>query len=125
MKDRFPNYKPEEQNFLAIVVADKLIYDKVKDKWVIETLKDQTDANTFFDKLSALCRQFGFEVDSWGSKEQMGARLFKKDGKDLYTEEETLAFGNQVLNQCIDHQHRESPVIEDLREWRAGLRDMK
>lgn len=116
MKDRFPNYKPEQINSVVIVISDKTIYDELKDKQIVEVLKDQTDANNFFDKLQGFCKGFGFQIDGSGTREQMASRLFKKDGGELMTASEVLEFATDLNNQMLIKPNH-IPCIKDVKNW--------
>lgn len=124
-KDRFPHYKPEQVNSMVIIIKDKSVLDDKYNKQVVEVLKDMTDINNFFDKLQVFCKLHGLEIDSSGTREQMAARLYKKDGKNLITEEEALAFTNNCIPKDPDGIRTAVYYKEDLHEWRKEVDDMK
>jgi len=119
MKDKFQNYKPEQINAIVIVITDRTIYDEATDKQIPEVLKDQTDANVFMDKLQAFCKEYGFQIDGTGSRAQMAARLYKKDGKSLITEEDAIKYASDC------HESKVLPTLAGLDEFILNLRDMK
>lgn len=119
---KFTKYNPEKVNSIVIEITDHTVFEETKDEQMPTVLKDQKAADDFINEVRKLCLKHGFMINLTGTREQMAARLYKKDGKDLITEEEAVAY---AYHAYILVDEGPIPTIEDLHKWRKEVDDMK
>ena len=124
LKLPFPKYKTGEINSVVLVIMDETIFDEKTEKHIVTKEKTPQEAEEFLVALFGFCKSHGFLLDATGTREQMAARLFKKNGKDLITREEALAFSIDINNKMILHP-KLIPSIKDVNDWVETLHDMK
>lgn len=118
---KFKNYKPEKVNAIVVEITDHTTYEETKDEQVPTVLKDQKAADDFVNALRKICLKYGFMINNTGTREQMAARLYKKNGQNLITEEHAVAFANNYFHS-VDERRL---TVVDLHRWRKEADDMK
>jgi|ERR1700751_226220 len=75
MKNKLPEYNPNEVNEVLFIVSDLTDTDKT----LPIQAKEPECFNKFFDELTALCAKHNMTIDSYGIRKLMSERIAKKE----------------------------------------------